>query len=323
MCMIGVLLLQAVFFSSSTTSFSLNNSEPDRSSVAFGLGSPIGIVTLSGKADWLAKWHVLLLNLAATYMGSALVATWLAKLTRLQRPARAFGLVAGAAIAATFLVSIVISKVYWGHFISRPALIGEVSEIAKIKAVISFKTELDAFGKHTTVPDNTYSLSDRLASGKKYGDDSLEERILVELERRNLLPAAFATTLAGFPEVYRLIQGSGVLATSSRGYDSAARLEGIAVDATDKAGNRIVILGLTGGQLSNDHYPYYELVFRGQKAAAELSFARGQRFFYDAAGMEGFEWYVIMLYLSIPGIAAGFIIFTISRLIWKKQPDAV
>lgn len=151
----------------------------------------------------------------------------------------------------------------------------------------------------------------------------MEERILVELDRRNLLPAAFATTLDGLPELYQLIQDSGVLATSSPGYDSSARLGGIAVDAFDKAGNRVLVLGLTGGQLSNDHYPYYEMVFRGQKAAAETSFARSQCFYYDAAGMEGFEWYVIMLYLSIAGIAAGFIIFIIGRLIWKKQPDAV
>lgn len=321
--MLGALLLQAVFFSSSTTTISLDKSAPARSSVAFGLGSPITIVTISGKKIYPIKWGFLMLNLAVTFMGSILVAAWLAKITRVQRPARAFGLVAGAAIAATFLVSIGISKAYWGYFISRPALIGEVSEIAKIKAVISFGTELDGYGKYHAVPDNTYSLSDRLASGKKYGDDSLGERILVELDRRNLLPAAFATTTDGLPELYQLIQGSGVLATSSPGYDSSARLGGIAVDADDKAGNRILVLGLTGGQLSNDHYPYYEMVFHEQKAAGELSFARSQHFFYDAAGMEGFEWYVIMLYLSVPGIAAGFIIFTIGRLIWKKQPDAV
>jgi hypothetical protein len=33
--------------------------------------------------------------------------------------------------------------------------------------------------------------------------------------------------------------------------------------------------------------------------------------------MEGFEWYAIWLMLIVPGIIAGFVIFTFGRLIWK------
>jgi hypothetical protein len=231
----------------------------------------------------------------------------------------AYGFVAVVMVVVTFLVSIGISKAYWGYFISRPALLSEVSEIVKVRSIVPFKTKSEDSGKRTIVPDNIYSLSDRIAAGKKYGDDSLEERILIELERKSLLPAAFETTLDGLPELYPLIRGSGALAGSSKGYDSSAQLSGIAVDATDKSGSRLVVLGLTGGQLSNDHYPYYEMLFRGQKDAAELSLSRSQRFFYDAAGMEGFEWNVIWLYVSIPGIVIGIVVFTIAKVIGKRD----
>ncbi len=81
------------------------------------------------------------LNLVATYVCSVVLAAWLAKLTHLKRPASVFGLVTGVAIAMTFLVSIGISRAYWGYFISRPARLNEVSEIVKIKAVVPFGTE--------------------------------------------------------------------------------------------------------------------------------------------------------------------------------------
>lgn len=315
------LMLQAVFCSSSSTTISLGNAEPDQSALAFGLGSPIRIITMDGKSNYDIKWVTLAVNLATIYIVAVLIANLLTKITRLRRPAKAYGLVAVSMIVVTFLVSIGLSKAYWGYFMSRPALLREVSEVAQVRVVVPFRTESDDSGKRTIVPDNTYSLSDRIASGKKYGDESLEERILVELEQRNLLPAAFATTFDGLPELYLLIQGSGALATSSKGYDSSARLEGVAVDATDKSGNRLVVLGLRGGQLSDDHYPYYEMLFGGQKDAAGLAFARSQRFFYDAAGMEGFEWNVIWLFLSIPGIVFGIVVFTISKVIWRKNPD--
>lgn len=167
-------------------------------------------------------------------------------------------------------------------------------------------------------------MSESLASGKRYPDDCLDTRILLELDRRSLLPKALTQTLSGLPELYPLIRNSGLFAQSSPGYDSSARLRGVAVDAIGKAGDRLVVIGLTGGQLSNDHYPYYELLFGAQTQGSQLEFIRGQRFFYDAAGMEGFEWYVIWPMLAIPGILFGFAIFTTVRFIrtWKYNSVA-
>lgn len=317
--MLLVLLSQGEFFSSRTTTISLNRTEPEQSATTFGLGSPITVIAGDGTSSYSIKWFVLALNLATTYVIGVLVAAGLTKATKLRRPAVAYSLVLTAALPLVFIISILISKRLWGYFIARPDLLSEVGEIAQVKAVIPVKTESDASGKRTIVPDRDFSVPDSIASGKEDSYYCLSARILIELERRNLLPASSATTLDGMPELYSLIQTSSRLAKSSEGYDSSAQLRGIVVDAVDKSGGRLVFLGLTGGQLSNDHYPYYEMLFRGRKDAGELSFVRGHRFFYDVAGMEGFEWNSILLFLSVPGTVAAFVIFTMGRVLWNRK----
>jgi len=65
---------------------------------------------------------------------------------------------------------------------------------------------------------------------------------------------------------------------------------------------RMIFLGLDGQQVSNDHYPCYEFLYTGTKGSGDIKFKRSQRFFYDVAGIEGVEWYVIWPYLSLIGI---------------------
>jgi hypothetical protein len=54
--------------------------------------------------------------------------------------------------------------------------------------------------------------------------------------------------------------------------------------------------------------PYYEFSFLAQSAeTSDVLYQDGQLFFYDVAGMEGFEWYVIAvpagLLLLVLGVA--------------------
>ncbi len=316
------LLVQGVFCSSTSMSISLGADNLSQRTHSFGLGSPIEALTVAEGTSLNIRWVVLALNLALTYVLAAVGATYLTKATGLRHPATAYGLVAVAMIAIAFLASIGISKAYWGYFISKPELLTEVGEIATVQTIVPFKTENDA-GKLLIVVDDSYSLSNGIASAKEYPAGYLEWRILLELERRNLIPATLATTVNGLPELYPLIKSTGMLANSSEGYDSSSQLNGVAVDATDRRGGRLVFLCLTGGQLSNDHYPYYELLFRVQAGSSLLIFARGQRFFYDAAGMEGFEWYVIWPTLAIFGIMIGFIGYTIARGVRNQKAIAV
>ena len=75
------------------------------------------------------------------------------------------------------------------------------------------------------------------------------------------------------------------------------------------------ILGLTGpagepllfvyasasgpsGAVSNDHYPYHEFVFAAP-AAGPPQLLAFQRFYYDVAGMEGWEWPVLFRVFAV------------------------
>jgi hypothetical protein len=218
-------------------------------------------------------------------------------------------------IGLAFLISITISKAYWGYWFSPPAFLSEVNGVAQVQAIAFFKTQRDTQNP-VIVNDDKYPLSEQLASAKKYSENALTGRVLLELDRRNLIPPNHTATLAGLPDLYSTIQSSGMLERSSDGYNSSAALWGIAVDAIGTSpGERLVFLCVQGGQLSNDHYPYYELLFRGKPDSSQLTFVRGQRYFYDAAGMEGFEWYVIWPILAIPAVLFGFVVLTIVRVV--------
>jgi hypothetical protein len=315
------LVSQAVWLSSTSSTFVLGSDAPTPTVHSFGLGSPISIISINGQTTLKIQWAMLLLNLTGTYVLSALLAWAIARATGLRSPAAAYGLVALSMIAFAFVTSITISKFYWGYFFTKPGLLSETSQVTEVRAVASIKT-VEQSGKRFLVADETDSLPDSLASAKKYAEDCLDGRILLELDRRKLIPPAFIGSLAGLSEFYRLIEESNALVASSPGYDSSQQLEGVVVDAIGSQGNRLVFLCLTGGQLSNDHYPYYELLFRGEPESNQLSLIRAQRYFYDAAGMEGFEWYVIWPMLAIPGVLVAFLLFTIVKTLPKTPKES-
>ncbi|HBA85785.1 MAG TPA: hypothetical protein DCZ95_17010 [Verrucomicrobia bacterium] len=113
-----------------------------------------------------------------------------------------------------------------------------------------------------------------------------------------------------------LIVGSGLLANPEEGYSRADFLAGILVDAYDQTGARLIFACLGGRQQSNDHYPFYEFVFEEPPNSDGLNLVRGQRFFYDVAGIEGLEWYVMWPVLSVIAIVVGFTAFTVAVGLW-------
>jgi hypothetical protein len=148
------------------------------------------------------------------------------------------------------------------------------------------------------------------------------ERGLYGLEERGLLPAEHSTDLGSLPPLYPLIRKTGILAVPDEGYVEADLLEGILVDGIGEEGRRLVVMGLKGQQVSNDHRPFYELAFAAPAGSKDLTCLRGQRFFFDVAGIEGMEWYVIWPMLAIPGVLAGGAIFTTvaSLLRLRRRP---
>lgn len=72
--------------------------------------------------------------------------------------------------------------------------------------------------------------------------------------------------------------------TSYLPYDFAV---GLIVLGRDRQNQPIVFMGIQGGQVENDHYPYYELIFREiEGSPGEWTIAAQRTFYIDIAGYE-------------------------------------
>jgi len=323
-----ILLVQGAFFSSASMTYSMGGDVPDKAESSYGIGSPITATTVNGTTNSDIKWLALVGNLAACYLLAATLSKGFAGATRFRRPAIAYGIVALVMILVSFCVSIGISRSYWGYFFTRPPVLSEVNDVASVVAVFPVKTESGDEGTRRIVAQADYSLADRLAYGRKDRYYCLDERLLLALDKRSLLPSNHVTYAQNLPALYDMIQRTGILAEPTEGYNHSDSLRGVVIDAVDTSGKRLVLLGLTGMQLSNDHYPYYEMAFSGTIGSPDPCYVRGQRFFYDVAGIEGAEWYQIWPFFALTGIVIGFFVVTVVMLIRRAirrtreaQPD--
>jgi len=209
------------------------------------------------------------------------------------------------------------SKSYWGYFFFRPGPLTEFGEVARVTAVIPLWTETNDDGSRRIVLEEDFTIGSALNHGRQYPYYNLMERGLYVLEREGLLPEQHSTDLGTLPPLFPLISATGVLAAADKGYEDSDLLEGILVDGIGEDGRRLVLIGLKGQQVSNDHRPYYEFAFSAPAESKNLIYVRGQRFFFDVAGIEGMEWYVIWPMLALPGLVVGSIIFTVVALAWR------
>jgi len=321
------LAAQFIFFSSRSTSMDVSGSGVSQYTMqsSLGIGGPISVTKEGMIKSVHINWTSALVNAALTYIVACLLARALTGATHFHRPATVYATAALTMVGISFLISIAISNSYWGYPFDEPKLLREAGDIAKVRAITPIKTETNSSGSHAFVVDNGNSISNMLAVAERYPDDCLSERLVIELQKKNLIPSNSVATIPELSQFYSEVRISGLMAHSDKGYASEQALAGVAVDGVNQSGARVVFLAITGGQLSNDHYPYYELLFGNSTDGTTLSFNRGQRFFYDAAGLEGFGWLQIWMLISIPCILLGFILLTAARFVsrrWRKKIPA-
>ena len=249
-------------------------------------------------------------------------------------------------VGLAFLGSIGLSKWYWGYFFKRPGLLNAAKTITKVERVIPVKTascdtpdqcEFIVDGSNTldqslnhTQQDPYYSLIERIlvhlqargALPNSFRQDpyySLSERILLHLQARRMLPNSFSQDLDGIAALYAALMQTPIIADPDPGYFDAHQLQGIVLIGATVHGEQRVFVGAKGRQLSNDHYPYYEAVFKIEADGETVTYLNGQRFFFDVAGIEGFEWYAFWLVLTVFGIALVFPVVGIGALIYQRQ----
>lgn len=318
-CLLWVLLLQCVFLTSGSATYSAGGT-PIRSSYRLGIGGPVEIATESGLTTTRVRWPVLIANLLASYGVAVGLARIWERATRFRRPAVSFGWMAAGMLGIMFLLSVGFSRYYWGYALRRPPVLREIREPRRILAVIPIRTETDAEGHRRIVAHADYSLADSLTRAREDSYYNLHPRLLLALDERGALPEAVATDLSAVPEMHALIRHTGILAKPEAGYPDADHLSGVAILAEGPSNRRRLFLGVSGRQAANDHYPYYEMLFEsgGTGGDGAFSYIRGHRFFFDVAGIEGMEWPAVWLTLAVPGIATGYALVPVLAIGMRK-----
>jgi hypothetical protein len=254
---------------------------------------------------------VLTINLVTCYLLSAACVALVKVATGLRRPFLVYGGAVLGVLCLGFPVSVALSRSYWGYFFRRPSVLAELGSVTEVVRVVPVSTEQTAAGGYRLVANADYSVAEHLAYAREDPYYSLDERMLLHLAERHLLPRETAKSLDD-GGLYDLLVETGLLAEPQDGYMSAGLLNGVVVQARTASGAELVFVSATGGQVSNDHYPCYEMVFERQPQSGQLAFVRGQRFFYDVAGMEGAEWYAIWFAISTTGVVLALPIVTLT-----------
>ena len=259
-----------------------------------------------GTTEWQIPWPFFAGCAVAGYLAAQILAAVFRQATGFRRPARAYLLTVAAAGALALLAAIGFSKFYWGYFFFRPPPLAEIAEVQGLPAVavVAIPENADAESDFVFHPSN--SPDNDLAYAHRNPYDAPEGRLLIELGRRGQLPATFATSLSNVPPLLPLARRSGLIVPAEPGYDGDRQLGGYVVEAVDLSGARLLFLAIRGSQISNDHYPCYEMLFMAPASTADFQFVRGQRFFFDVAGIEGAEWHIFWIAFALMGIPLAF-----------------
>jgi len=195
-----------------------------------------------------------------------------------------------------FLGSTIWSKSYWGYFIRRPGLDTRIIKWEKVLTVTPVSTEVQSGDKKVLIVDLSRSISNRIKYGRSDRYYCLDARILIALEDEGKLPDSPAHMNAEMlRSLHERLDSSGLLIEGYPGYDEAKVLRGVVIEALGIDKKRYVFVAVKGYEVSDDHRPYYEFLFEAYENTSDLKLLSRKQFFYDVAGIEGCEWYIMFL----------------------------
>ncbi|MHC4092308.1 MAG: hypothetical protein ACYSVY_18895, partial [Planctomycetota bacterium] len=231
-----------------------------------------------------------------------------------------FASVAGT-LAVGALAGAIVSLNYWGYCFSRPGVDSRVEGFRKVARMSFVSTERQSSGQNHFVHDLKESISKTMREGQRDPYYNLESRILFSLAERDLLPdEAQPIDSERLASLYSLLEKTVALEIGESGYPWAKRLEGIVVEAEGPGQQQFLFVGVRGGEVSNDHYPYYEVLYSLPEGDGEPVRVSSKRFYFDLAGMEGWEWPLMFKTFSLCGsVPIGLCAFMVGVAVVKKR----
>jgi hypothetical protein len=195
---------------------------------------------------------------------------------------------------------------YWGYIFKRPAIFLEVTRAKKV--ITCSNVLLDPYGKNELVYSREHFSHDSLYGRKDPYEGGLDRVFMTFQDNTRHYPDLYDFPIESsdstqkisdelLKEIAAMIYKSGILDRGEPGWDMSMKLKGYIVDFITAHDERFVYAGLKGGQVENDHYPFYEFLFKQEQGNFKL--IHKQIYYYDVAGAEGFEYSIISPLFSL------------------------
>jgi hypothetical protein len=195
-------------------------------------------------------------------------------------------------VVAALITSTLFQRM-WGFPYQRPPTLLDTSQVRQVERVTVFSN-----CEFAADPDDFWYAGAWEWKEQRDQYYLLVHRPLVALHESGKLPPNYSPAGEQETEDYlRAVRRSGALVESTPGYDSASTLGGVAIWFEDLEGQSKLLIAARAGQVSNDHYPFYEILFR--HGDGRLETLDHQMFYFDIAGVEGMSWWSIFAGLTL------------------------
>ena len=135
--------------------------------------------------------------------------------------------------------------------------------------------------------------------------DSPAANLPAALVQHDLQPHSEEPVPTAIPtRIEEALESRGVLRPGQPGYTHAKELWGHVAIGRDARGSELIVASLWGGEVSNDHHPYYEVAFESPPRGA-LQILAMRQYWFDFAGLEGIAHWLAAFAGLIVGVASS------------------
>ncbi len=220
----------------------------------------------------------------------------------------------------------ILNKNYWGYYQIRPTVFKEIKK-ADIVSSCALVSNVDSTGIKLffILTDTTKSLD--CLFGRKDSYYGLTDRIFMVFQDR----AHINGYLYDFPDIYNnpqtkpddnllnilsnQIGKSDLLNKGKYRENNLKQLTGYVTEFITTDSLKYAFACLKGGEVSNDHYPYYEFLF--SDTDGQIRLLKEQRIYTDIAGIEGLEFANVFPYFSMLLTICGLILIGLIEILYR------